>query len=121
MRLLHPQEIEVFYLIPAIRREFAILLKEKGMGQNEISKLLGITEAAVSQYLNNKRASEIKFNGEIKDAIKDSVENIKGTIDSVSETQKILLLARKNKFICQIHHKLSGEIEEDCNICFSEK
>ncbi|HIH66091.1 MAG TPA: transcriptional regulator, partial [Nanoarchaeota archaeon] len=57
MKLLHPQELEVFYFIPAIRKELSVQMKKKGKGQREIANLLGITEAAVSQYISSKRAT----------------------------------------------------------------
>ena len=51
-----PQSIELHYVLPAVRREIALKLKEKGLGQKEIAKRLSVTEAAVSQYINDKRA-----------------------------------------------------------------
>ena len=50
-KLLLPQEIETFYVIPSLRRQLALCLKEKGMKQKDIAQLLGIDTAAVSQYL----------------------------------------------------------------------
>ncbi len=50
-----PCEIVVWYLLPVIRKELAGRLKEKGLTQNEIAKRMGVTPAAVSQYLNSKR------------------------------------------------------------------
>mgnify|MGYP001577863493 FL=1 len=35
--LLQPQEIEVYYIIPAIRRQLAMYMKLSGMKQNKIA------------------------------------------------------------------------------------
>ena len=70
-----PQEVEVWYLIPSLRKEFTrIFIKEHKMNQKEAAKVLGVTESAVSQYLKSKRANEIKFSKEEIKEIKKSVE-----------------------------------------------
>ena len=62
-----PQEIEVWYIIPAIRRELTkILIKQYNLKQKKVAMLLGISEAAISQYLSNKRGQEIKFPKEME-------------------------------------------------------
>ena len=52
-------EIAVKKYFPAIRKILSIKLTERGYSQNEISELLGITQAAVSQYLKNYRGKEL--------------------------------------------------------------
>jgi predicted transcriptional regulator len=47
---LMPQEVEVWYVIPSIRRELALTMIEKGRTQKSIAKMLGVTEPAVTQY-----------------------------------------------------------------------
>ncbi len=47
--------------IPAVRIAVAKLLKSKySMGQAEIAKRMGITQAAVNKYLNGKYSNRIK-------------------------------------------------------------
>ena len=60
--MITPQELEVWYILPAIRRELTISLKEEGLKQRQVAEILGVTEAAVSQYIKSKRAKAIKFN-----------------------------------------------------------
>ena len=68
-----PQEIEVRYILPAIRRDFAkILVKEKEKSQKEAADILDITEAAVSQYIHNKRAKEVVFSEDVSNEIRKS-------------------------------------------------
>jgi len=57
-----PQEIEVWYIIPAVRRELAKLLTKKhGLSYDKAGEVLGISKAAISQYNKNKRANKIKL------------------------------------------------------------
>jgi hypothetical protein len=45
-----PQEIEVWYIIPAIRKELAKrLVQHHEVAQKDVAELLGVTEAAISQ------------------------------------------------------------------------
>ena len=71
-----PQEITVWYILPAIRRELAKAMLTKNLKQKQVAKLLGITEAAVSQYLRSKRAKQVEFNKDIKLKIQEAANNI---------------------------------------------
>ena len=68
--LKHPQEIEVWYILPAIRRELVVVLKEKGISQKKIAEMVGIVQSAVSQYLAGKRGGEVVFPKDVKDFIR---------------------------------------------------
>ncbi len=64
-----PQEVEVWYVLPAIRRELAKIMKTKAVQrtdedgrvkdhkitQKEIARMLGVTEPAITQYLLKKK------------------------------------------------------------------
>lgn len=52
-----PCEAIVWYVLPALRREMALELVELGRNQREAAGLLGVTEAAVSQYIAAKRGN----------------------------------------------------------------
>lgn len=113
-----PQEIEVWYVLPAIRRRLAFELKGRGKSQNEIAKLLGITNAAVSQYLKNKRGNDISFNEVIMDQIKKSVSNIiKHPEDLFGELKAITNLIQKTRLLCEVHQKY-GHNKQGCRSCF---
>ena len=51
----HPIELEYWFILPALRRLVAKTLKDGGLKQKEVAKILGITEAGVSQYLKGSR------------------------------------------------------------------
>ena len=70
-----PQEIEVWYIIPAIRRELAkSMIKDLKITQKQVASIMEITEAAVSQYLHSKRAKEVVFTKAILEEIKKSAK-----------------------------------------------
>lgn len=112
--LLHPQEVEVYYIIPTIRRYLAICMKEHGLKQREIAKILNIKEAAVSQYISNKRGSKLKFSRFIEDSIRESSSKIKDNFSLITETQRILKLIRESGELCSFHKKLSP-VPTNCN------
>ena len=71
----HPQEIEVWYIMPAIRKEFCnILLNNPNFNQKDIAKLLNITDAAVSQYKKEKRGQHVNLPKSIINEIESSVK-----------------------------------------------
>jgi uncharacterized protein len=100
-----PQEIEANFVIPAIRKYLTVEFYKKNISQKEISQLLGISAAAVNQYIKSKRATaNIKFE---KETIKKIKESAKKIIDNknctVKEINKICSFMRKNKCLCKIH------------------
>ena len=90
--VLHPQEIETFYIIPTLRRYFAIYLQETGMKQKDVAELLGINSATISQYRSNKRGNLVHFEPHIEAEIKLSALRIKSRLSYFKETQHILQL-----------------------------
>ena len=115
--LLMPQEVEVFYVIPAIRRELATVMKASGIKQKDIAKLLFVKESTISQYMTEKRAAEMKFSQKVKEAVALSANAIKDRVSLVAETQKLLRLVKEEKALCQIHTSISN-IPKTCDVCF---
>lgn len=106
IELMMPQEIEVRYVIPAIRREMAKEMKKANKSQKETAELLNLRESTVSQYINDKRGKQIILNKEIKKMVKDSIKNIKTRLNSYKEIQKILKKIRMSREICSIHKQI---------------
>jgi uncharacterized protein len=116
----YPQEIEVWYILPAIRRQFALEMKLLKLKQKEIAKILNITEAAVSQYMKSKRAKEVNFPKEIKKHIKKSSKLlIKKPELLLRETMKILDEVKDCLLLCEIHKKHCN-LSNDCCVCFEK-
>ena len=112
-----PYEIIVWYLLPALRKQLVIELKSSGMPQKTIAKKLHITEAAISQYLHNKRGSKnIKLGTILTDEIKKSTKTIKDSNDNnIAERELVRLvrLSHKEKTLCPKCKIKDGK----CNIC----
>ncbi len=64
-----PCELVVWDVLPSIRAAVAEELVKRGLSQKDISKLLGITPPAVSQYVSKKRGYNIEFREDIKASI----------------------------------------------------
>lgn len=77
MGITFPCEIISWHVLPAVRREIAIYLaKEKGLSRKLIAEKLGITEAAVCQYIKSKRGNNYKFREKDKRKIKEIAEKL---------------------------------------------
>ena len=111
--LLQPQEIEVFYVIPALRRQLAMVMKEGGLKQSKIADLLYIKRAAVSQYISNKRGGKVVFNEDIMKEIKTSADRIVDKFTLLSEIQRLLRVVKNSGELCKIHKQFSN-VPEDC-------
>ena len=120
MKKLMPQEIEVWYLIPALRREFAkIFIKDYKLSQKKSAELLGITEAAISQYLNSKRGNEIKFSKKEMDIIKESAKKIVKDKENIMRVlYELCIQFRESKVICNLHKNQDKSIPKNCDVCF---
>ncbi len=116
--MLSPQEIELWYIIPAIRRElFYNLSKDSEYSQKEIAKILGVTGAAVSQYKKEKRG-KLTLPENAREEIKRSTGNIVNSSSTVfSETQRLLKYMRDTLTICEIHKLMDDTLPNDCGAC----
>lgn len=115
-----PQEIEVWYVIPAIRRDMAkCLIRDFSVTYEKVGKILGISKAAVSQYLKNKRAAKIKLHDSVgKELMKSCKLIVKEKSDSVNEITRILRYIRDNKLPSEVCGEIRDGILEDCQDVF---
>ena len=118
LALIHPQEVEVFYILPALRREFAAVFKANGLSQAEIARLFGVTESAVSQYLSDKRAAGIALGKNIKARVVQAAPRITTQKRFVFEIQQLLNLLMETKETCRIHKQFATDLARDCAMCF---
>jgi len=113
-----PQEVEVWYVLPALRRELALAMKKQGLKQNEIAKMLNITEAAVSQYFSSKRAAKVAFNGKLKAEIMLAAKRIKNRCDRTKQLQGLLKMVRSEGVLCDLHKKYCDcHVQGKCGVC----
>ena len=126
--MLLPAEIESKLLIPAVR---AILSKElvveKGLKEDEVARMLGITQAAVSNYLRGTRGdneiiSKLTSLSEIMSMIKeisaDLSTNRAYTAKTLSKFIALCNYMRYSLIICDAHNSLERNIDEKvCEQC----
>ena len=126
--MLLPSEIESKLLIPAVR---AILSKEmvieKGLKEEEVARMLGITQAAVSNYLrgtrgDNELISKLMSLSEIMSMIKEIGNDLSTNRAYTAKTlSKFIALCNYMRFsliICDAHHSLERNIDEKvCEQC----
>ncbi|MBM3282436.1 MAG: hypothetical protein FJY86_03815 [Candidatus Diapherotrites archaeon] len=122
LSLLQPQEIEVFFILPALRRDLAKTMKEPflHLDQKSIAKRLGITEPAVSQYLNNKRATKVVFSPHVHGLIRAAAPKIVDDVSLIRETQFLLSAAREELVACKVHEELVPALK-GCKACHEAK
>lgn len=93
-----PCELIFWNGLPTIRKELAeSLVHQHDFNQKETAEALGITPAAVSQYLSKKRGKVKIVNKKILKEINESAEIIKenGKDSVVTETCRICRILRK--------------------------
>ena len=126
--MLLPAEIESKTLIPALRAIIAKSLAEKYEIREEvISKMLGVTQAAISNYIRGTRGNpELikkllaeKQISEMVDDICDSLASDKAyTPSSLSKFIGLCNYIKSSLLICDIHHNLESDIDEQvCKEC----
>jgi len=122
---LMPDEIISRAVYPMIRAMIAKRLIEKyDYNQREVADILGITQAAVSYYLSEKRAIIKHFieNREIEEMVNDLTDSfVKGEIN---REQLIIGMVRlvdyitKTRLLCSIHNFYEKDLRiNECNIC----
>jgi predicted transcriptional regulator len=111
-----PQEIEVWYVIPAIRKALTIcLVRDHGLSYEKVGNALGISKAAISQYHKNKRAAKVRLPSLALEEVGKSCKRIVGKKgDSVEEIQRILGLMRKRDLKCGVCEKEENGILKGC-------
>ncbi|MFH1133103.1 MAG: hypothetical protein V1735_01300 [Nanoarchaeota archaeon] len=114
-----PQEIEVWYLIPALRRELAkVFVSKYKLSQKGAAQILGITEAAVSQYLKAKRGWELKFSAKDSALIRKHAALI--VKDKKTARQHLYALCRAlsgSRSICAVHRRYDKSLPPKCTLC----
>ena len=126
--MLLPAEIESKTLIPALRAILAKTLAEKHeIREDQISKMLGVTQAAVSNYIRGTRGDpELIKKLLAEDQVFEMISEISTDLASdraysPSSLSKFIGLCnyiKSSLLICDIHHNLESNIDEAvCNEC----
>ncbi|MGY5852854.1 MAG: hypothetical protein RTU92_04735 [Candidatus Thorarchaeota archaeon] len=129
---LMPQEVEVWYVLPSIRRELTRVMIAKGIAQKTIAKMLGVTEPAVTQYKLEKskrsRGDQVDIPKKMVAEIKKSAEIIidawekKAEDDNVyevmtREVNRLIRALRDSGILCDVHREYCEGVHDDCSAC----
>ena len=126
--MLLPAEIESKTLIPALRAILAKTLAEKHeIREDQISKMLGVTQAAVSNYIRGTRGdpelikkllAEDQVFEMISEITTDLASDRAYSPSSLSKFIGLCNYIKSSLLICDIHHKLESDIDEAvCKEC----
>lgn len=111
-----PQEIESWYIIPAIRRDISLcLIKDFNTSYEKVGKILGVSKAAISQYSKGKRAAKIKLPKEVTDKVMSSCKLLSsGKSDAVTEIQKLINVIQKKNLSCCVCKETHDGVLDNC-------
>tara|TARA_B100001146_G_C16151827_1_gene421553 strand:+ start:639 stop:1055 length:417 start_codon:yes stop_codon:yes gene_type:complete len=126
--MLLPAEIESKTLIPALRAIIAKRLAEEYEVREEvISKMLGVTQAAISNYIRGTRGNpelikKLLTEKQISEMVDDICDNLASdkayTPSSLSKFIGLCNYIKSSLLICDIHHNLESDIDEKiCKEC----
>ena len=126
--LLLPSEIEAKSLIPAVRAILARkLIKEYSLKEEDVAKVLGITQAAVSNYVRGTRGdveliSKLESVREVMRIIDDIAEDLSTnkayTPSTLAKFVGLCNYMRYTLIICDVHHSIESNIDEQiCEQC----
>ena len=100
------------------------LVDRYGMTQQQAAQLLGITQPAVSKYVNNKRGVAIKLEGinhVDRAANRIAALLVSGKAEQLqimSKLNEVSMHVRKSRLMCDLHRRLEPGVNlGHCRIC----
>lgn len=119
MNVLMPQEMEVFYLLPALRKKIAdILINDFGTKQKDVAQYFGVGKSTISQYRSSQRGGELDFNKDELDLIQQAAESIHKNPTLCKQILYDLSVALRGKeAMCTLHKKLDASLPDKCDLC----
>ncbi|MEM2339333.1 MAG: helix-turn-helix domain-containing protein [Nitrososphaerales archaeon] len=122
--MLLPAEVEARITLPILRAVVAKrLINEQRLNQQQVAKMLGLTQAAVSNYIRNVRG--LAFGLENSEDIQTVASWIVTKILQSSDRLTIIYAfndavryIKRKKIICPLHKKIEPELDiNNCNVC----
>lgn len=122
--MLLPQEVAARVTLPALRALVAKkLIEEHGFSQRRVARALGLTQAAVSNYLRSTRALHVeevpelhRFATDIAGTIADGADMITVMFRFAEACNDILA----SRLMCGLHGRLDPDLDVDsCHLCDS--
>jgi hypothetical protein len=123
--MLAPDELSAKAVIPTIRAMVARkLVNEHSLTQQRVASLLGLTQAAVSNYVRQKRGSE--FHLDDVDEVNRMVDSMVLELSNGDPRPQVVLkrlteagnYVKRNLLMCKWHRELEPTLDLDgCRIC----
>ena len=128
--MLLPSEIESKSLIPALRAIIAKkLADEHKIREDQISKMLGVTQAAISNYIRGTRGDpelikKLLAEKQVSEIVTEISNNLASdksyTPSTLAKFIGLCNYIKSSLLICDIHHNLEADIDEAiCKECES--
>ncbi len=113
------------YVYPAIRKRLAeILYYDEKMKQEEIARILGVSQSAVSRYIEGQRGSAIDIASisYVNEKLRELAKRIsRKSVDEYTvqvELVRLSLAILARKELCRFHASIDPSIDYTrCNIC----
>jgi predicted transcriptional regulator len=122
--MLLPSEIEARWLLPVLRALIVRrLLSEYHMTQEKVARLLGITQASVSNYVRAVRARGLRpevvsLLSKYADDVADVAYQSQDAQTVAKAIQEALNRIRKDRVLCELHLLLEPGFDvENCELC----
>lgn len=115
-----PQEVVALYILPSIRSGLAHELKRRGLDQKHIAKILCVTEPAVSQYVNAKRATETIMTEKMNAEISLAASRLCHGSTILQEAHHLVNIALGERITCAKCHDVLG-LSTSCTVCFEDR
>ncbi|MFQ5815481.1 MAG: transcriptional regulator [Candidatus Hydrothermarchaeaceae archaeon] len=114
-----PCELVVWYVLPSIKSDLTKELINRGMSQKDVASMLGLTEAAVSQYVKGKRGGKIQLEEGAKDAIGKLADEIVagGQLNLITEVCRVCGRVKADRTLCGPHMEYEL-VPKGCDACF---
>ncbi len=104
-------------VLPEVRRRAALILKERGYGQNEIAEGLQVTQAMVSKYM---KAKPKRMGEEMEDSVESMARELaegiisgKGRAELIESFCGSCFRMRESGSFCSVHNV------KDCRVCMN--
>ena len=128
MKVLLPQQIESRWIIPAVRSIIAHELIERyEFNQSDVAELLGVTQAAINNYMRGNRGEreiikKLKRDKQVMLMVNDIAKNLNRnhqfTPRCMSKYIELFNYTRRSLLICRIHRRLERDIDDElCKTC----
>ena len=120
-----PCEVMVLKVLPAIRAELTrIMIQDFDVQQQTVAHRLGVSKAAISQYLSSKRGADTDFSEEVKEEITNLANALNKSEDTSELVEDFCNICKKIQIAGWLRREHAGSskfINENCSFCMERE